>query len=91
MATLEIPEELLVKLRTIAERDNRSITDVLKSWIESHELPESLSDQTDVDDPFATIAGIFDADITDMSTSVRETLEKYTHPQYGWTKRDRTD
>jgi hypothetical protein len=82
MATLEIPEELFAKLRAIAERDNRSVTDLLKSWIESHDLPESQSDEDGVDDPFAAIDGMFDDDITDMSTSVRETLEKYTHPQY---------
>jgi len=42
-------------------------------------------------DPLEALVGLFDSGLGDLSTSVRETLEKTTHPKYGWTRRDRTD
>ena len=42
-------------------------------------------------DPLEGLVGLFSSGLGDLSTSVRETLEKSTHPKYGWTKSGRTD
>jgi hypothetical protein len=44
-------------------------------------------------DPLLGLIGLLDeyTSETDLSSTIRETLKKYAHPQYGWTKRDRTD
>ena len=57
-------------------------------------IPRLKSDEGQFElkpDPLEALVGLFDSGLGDLSTSVRETLEKTTHPKYGWTTRDRTD
>ena len=68
-------------------------------WLIDHEgIPRLKSEQGTIQlppDPLEGLVGLLDNSVKDedlnTATDVRETLAKYTHPDYGWTKRDRTD
>jgi hypothetical protein len=64
-------------------------------WLfDADDIPRLRSEQGNIDlppDPLEDLIGLFDSGLDDLSTSVRETLKKTTHPQYGWTTRDHSD
>lgn len=69
MMTLTIEDPVLVRLLLQrAEHENKSVEAVIKDLLEQHfnrvEIREAL-------------AGIFDDDVTDLSTTVRETMADY--------------
>jgi hypothetical protein len=84
MADLIIHTELAERLRAIAEREQRQVEDVLADLVTQYESQAQ-------DDPAeeerakarAEMAGMFDVDITDLSTTVRETMEAYYRNKYG--------
>lgn len=80
MANLLLPEQLVHKLEDIARQENREVVDVLTSMIEKY-TPETPEEEKGPD--WSVILGIGDEDITDMSTTVRETLQKYYQEKYG--------
>jgi hypothetical protein len=81
MVTLVLPEHLVHKLEDIARRENCPIEEVVASMVEKYE--PQLPSQKASDDALDAIAGVFDDDITDLSTTVRETLQKYYQEKYG--------
>lgn len=69
MATLTIEDPVLVRLLLQrAERENKSVEAVIRELLEQQlnraEMREAL-------------AGIFEDDVTDLSTTVRETMAEY--------------
>ncbi len=80
MATnVTLPDELARRLEDIARRENRPLAEVIASMVERYPAPV-VEDIQDIDDP---IIGIFDDDVTDMSTTVRETMDDYWRKKYG--------
>jgi len=61
-------EDLAKRLQEIAARENRPVEDLLKTLLDQY---------TRKRDAFLAMDGMFDDDITDMSSSVRETLSSY--------------
>jgi len=77
MLTVHIPEHLAKRLQEMAERENRSVDEVVTSLVENHIAPEAMDetpDSAEAADPFDAIDRILDYDITDMSTTVKETM-----------------
>lgn len=74
MSQLVIEHELAEKLQAIARRENRPIEEVLAALLEMY---IARSDALDA------MAGAFDDPVTDMSTSIRETLDTYYRDKYG--------
>jgi hypothetical protein len=99
MADLALSDELVAKIRDLAQQQQRTpdevVTDMLQQYHPESPLPDvdNRLDKTPAKDPLIGLIGLLDDEIqeTDLSSTVRETLKQYTHPQYGWTKRDRTD
>ena len=88
MAIIHIPvsEKLARKIEEIAQRENRSPDELASEVLEEHFLPKSQSEspeQTEDVNPLAAITGILDYDITDMSTTVKETMREY-HKNKKW-------
>jgi metal-responsive CopG/Arc/MetJ family transcriptional regulator len=81
MVNITLPDHLAAQLEEIAQREKRSVTDIVVSMIEQYE-PKPVS-QEESDTAFDSIFGIYDDDVTDMSTSVRETLKDYFEKKYG--------
>lgn len=81
MINIALPDELAKRLEEIARREKRPVADLIASWIEQEETDTTIEDAAD--DPITSIIGIYDDDITDLSTTVRETLQKYYQEKYG--------
>ncbi|MBZ0289951.1 MAG: hypothetical protein K8I30_20170 [Anaerolineae bacterium] len=99
MTPFTLPDALVEQLQDIAEKEHRSVEDVLQTMIQQYtpktdaeaEISEEAAEEQP--NPLLGLLGLLDeyTNETDLSSTVRETLKKYSHPQYGWTKRDRTD
>lgn len=69
MATLEIQDEALFeRLKAVAEQENRSVESVLATLLEFYTVKAEALRAMD---------GMFDDDITDLSTTVRETMYRF--------------
>ncbi|MBI5670772.1 MAG: ribbon-helix-helix protein, CopG family [Chloroflexi bacterium] len=85
MATIYLPEELVQKLEAIAQRQNRSVPDMIAAWAEqnlSDAETETEASEEEKGANWEAIFGIYDDDVTDMSTTVRETLRAYYEKKY---------
>jgi hypothetical protein len=84
MADLIIHTELAERLRAIAEREQRQVEEVLADLVEQYEAQSEVS-TTDEEraKARAEMEGMFDVDITDLSTTVNETMEAYYRNKYG--------
>ena len=95
MGELHLPDNITKRLQAIAEQEHRSIEEVLAQMLQNYSVqqPVSTPDETSQADPLVGLIGLLDDETqaTDLSSTVRETLAEFTHPKYGWTKRDRTD
>jgi hypothetical protein len=81
MTDITLSDELAKRLEALARREKRSVVDVIAAWVEENEA--KLETEQNEYDPITSIIGIYDDDITDMSTTVRETLQKYYQEKYG--------
>ena len=77
MSQLVIEHDMAEKLQAIAQRENRSVEDVLASLLEMYTAQSDALDAMD---------GVFDDPVTDMSTTIRETMDAYYRDRY-----DRSD
>lgn len=85
MVMINIPDDIAQELKAMAERKNRSIDEIAASYIRdgiSSEVIEEIESQDDVN-PLDSILGILDYDVTDMSTTVKETMREY-HKNKKW-------
>ena len=83
MAALIIHEELAERLRAIAQRENRPIENVLSDLLDMYADRSSGEKDDTLADPLNALIGMFDDDITDMSSTVRETMDAYYRRKYG--------
>jgi hypothetical protein len=72
MAAVNLPEHLVRRLEEIARQENRPLEDVIEAMMEQYHSSPSLNRDAGVD--WNSILGIFDDEVSDMSTSVKETL-----------------
>jgi hypothetical protein len=69
MVSIQIDDEQLVlRLQQLAKRENRPVEAVLQTLLDQYVLRDESLDAMD---------GIFDDDITDLSTSIRDTMTSY--------------
>ncbi len=95
MSDLHLPDNLTERIQAIAEREQLSVEEVVARMLQFYppQTNTQKQDETPSPDPLLGLIGLLDDETqeTDLSSTVRETLAKFTHPQYGWTKRGRTD
>ena len=75
MLTVQLPDHLAKRLQEMAERENRSVNELVTSLVEEYIAPDTSTADESVD-PFDAIDGILDYDITDMSTTVKASSEQ---------------
>lgn len=75
MTDLTIPDFLAEQIQTIAEREHRSIPDVLASMVAQY-APEEQADDAQVE-ALHVMLGMFDDDVTDLSSTIRETMNTF--------------
>jgi hypothetical protein len=78
MVSINLPESVKAHLDEIAQRENRDVVEVIENMITQY-TPRSAKKAID----WSLILGISDSEITDMSATVRETLDKYYQQKYG--------
>ena len=95
MSDLNLPDNITTRIQAIAEQEHRSVEEVVARMLQYYPAQSDVQklDETPIPDPLLGLIGLLDDETqeTDLSSTVRETLAKFTHPQYGWTKRGRTD
>jgi hypothetical protein len=94
MPGLWLSDDLIQQLEMIAAREQRGVEDIVRSMVEQYEAKTMTlvdEDMTPNPNPLIGLIGLLDeyTNETDLSTTVQETLKKYSHPQYGWTKPNR--
>lgn len=99
MATIEIDDDLARKLGELAARRGQTMDDVLRGMLKQTEQLEvteeqaeagvellngiAHKDEAEVDAALNAFIGMFDDDVTDLSTTVRETMAAYYRKKYG--------
>jgi hypothetical protein len=81
MINIPLPDEIARQIEALAKLENRPVEAVIASMMQQY-TPQPHS-QEEADAAFQSIFGIYDDDITDMSTTVRETLQKHFQEKYG--------
>lgn len=79
MSELIIHDELAERLQSIARYENRSVEEVISSLLALYLEHPGLSPA----DSLAALDGMFDDDITDLSTTSREVMADYYRKKYG--------
>jgi hypothetical protein len=76
MINIPLPDELAKHLEAIAQRENRPLAEVVAAMLEQYDL---ATGQGEIEErhPLDAFIGIYDDDITDMSTSVRRTIRDH--------------
>lgn len=83
---LNIRQDLADQLQKIADREHRTVDDVLQDLLAHYQPPtgkESIRLPDPNIDPFEAMCGMFDDPITDLSETVRETMEEFYRKRYG--------
>lgn len=86
MTMLIVEDELASQLQEIAADENRPVEDVLRTLLELYAaLPKTFTPaaQRTRDEILAAMDGMFNDDVTDLSTTVRETMTAYYQKKYG--------
>lgn len=86
MVMIQIPENLAKVIEKAAQRENRSLDELAVSVLEEHfpvEVTDESPEVSDYVNPLDSILGILDYDVTDMSTTVKETMREY-HKNKKW-------
>ena len=95
MSDLHLPDSITERIQAIAEQEQLSVEEVLQRMLQNYAVkqPAQKPDETPTPDPLLGLIDLLSDETqeTNLSSSVRETLAQHTHPQYGWTKRGRTD
>jgi hypothetical protein len=74
MSQVVIENDLAERLQEIALRENRPIEEILTSLLDLYAA------QTDA---LVAMDGTFDDEVTDLSSTVRETMDSYYQKKYG--------
>lgn len=77
--TIMIEEETLYNLKAIAQRENASISHIIREA-----LVEYVVERTDEESPLMGLAGIFSSSEDDLSERYKSVLLEAVHPQYGF-------
>jgi len=72
MINVMLPDEIVYRLEEFARQKNRSVADVLATWLDEHTDEEQKPEKGPNWD---LILAIGDENVTDMSITVRETLK----------------
>jgi len=86
MVTIQIPDKLAQKLEKVAQRENRSLEEIAASVLQdfvSAEKDDETQSPSEGITALDALMGMFDDDVTDMSSNVKETLREYYRNKYG--------
>jgi hypothetical protein len=80
MKNIPLPDELAQQLEALAEQQKVSVVELVAEMVEQLQAQQAPHERGP---KWENLIGISDADIPDMSMSVRETLRAYYRDKYG--------
>lgn len=84
MTTLTLEDETLVEtLEELAKAENRPLTDLLWQMFKVYTSESTSPTPQEREEALRAMAGMFDDDVTDLSETVRETMDAYYRKKYG--------
>ena len=81
MVNISLPDDVAQALTELAQTQQRPIGDVVAEMLNLYKGEDSQ--QVVSDSAFESVIGVFDDDITDLSTTTRETLQQIIRDKYG--------
>lgn len=81
MQPLLIDEALAEQIKATARAQNVSVDDFLRQLLQAYIASGLASAQSE--EAFAAMDGMFDDEVTDLSVTVRETMEAYYREKFG--------
>jgi hypothetical protein len=83
--TIDIPEDVLERLRQLSEEQNRSVDSLLREMLQYYmkDAPPLRPPTKEQDEALLAMRGMLGGDETDMSVTVRETMREYYKKKYG--------
>jgi hypothetical protein len=81
MTELMVGEELARRWQQQATAEKRSVEALLRSMLDIHTTLPMLPEQERA--AFAAMEGMFDDEVNDLSTSVRQTMSDFYKKKYG--------
>jgi hypothetical protein len=82
MTTLMIKDELAAELEHLSEREQRPLDDLLQSMLDMYKTLPQLPTK-EANEALDAMCGMFDDDVTDLSSTVRETMDAFYREKYG--------
>jgi hypothetical protein len=86
MVMINIPENLAKVIEKAAQRENRWLDELAVSVLEEHfpvDASAASEESNDGVSALDALMGLFDDNVTDMSTTVKETMREY-HKNKQW-------
>ena len=81
MVSISLPDSLVRELEVIAEEEKRSVAEIIASMLRQYR-PVTSASQEERDAAFERMIGIYDDDVTDMSTvHMRDIMAAYRREQ----------
>ena len=81
MTELMVGEELARRLQQLATAEKRSVEALLRSMLDIYTTLPTLPEQAR--DAFAALEGMFDDEVSDLSTTVHQTMTDFYKKKYG--------
>ncbi len=79
MVAIQLPEAVAERLQRKAEREQREVSDLIAEWLDMdiHETEpgDQVVQRRNREDTLNAMVGLFDDPATDLSMTVRETME----------------
>lgn len=80
MVSIVIEGKIAQRLQEMAEKEERSVEDVLETLMEDYTEKEETEASVD---GFLAMDGMFDDEVGNLSETVRETMQEYYRKKYG--------
>ena len=80
MVTVQLDDKIARRLREIAEKEHRSVDEVLSALLDRYVEPITPAERAE---RLIAISGMLDDPVTDLSSTVRETMKEYYQKRYG--------
>ena len=81
MVNISLPDDVAQALTELADQEQKPITDIIIEMVNRYKSTDAES--VEYDKALEVIIGIFDDDITDLSSTTRETLQQLIQEKYG--------
>jgi predicted CopG family antitoxin len=81
MVNISLPEDVAQALTELADQEQKPIADIIIEMVNRYKSTDAAS--VEYDKALEAVLGIFDDDITDLSSTTHDILQKLIQEKYG--------